>query len=66
MKKKYLTTEELAERWMMSAGTLKNWRCQRKGPRYIKHGRARNGKAIVRYLESDVAAYEKRKIVAYG
>lgn len=61
MKNKYLTTEELAERWAMSIGTLKNWRCLRKGPRYIKHGKARNGKAIVRYLEADVLAYEKRR-----
>jgi predicted DNA-binding transcriptional regulator AlpA len=37
--------------------TLCNWRCQQKGPRYVKSGR------LVRYALSDVLAYmEARKI----
>ena len=37
--------------------TLCNWRCQQKGPRYVKSGR------LVRYAMSDVLAFmEARKI----
>ena len=38
----YLTCEEVVERYRnkVSDGTLRNWRCKRIGPSYIKIGRA--------------------------
>ena len=60
MTKKFLTTEELAERWSMSAGTLKNWRSIGKGPSFIKHGKSKQGKDLVRYLISDIMKYENK------
>ena len=46
--KKYLTTEEVAEISGFAKGTLENWRCQAKGPCYLKVGHS------VRYLASEV------------
>ena len=60
MKKKFMTTEELAERWSMSPGTLKNWRSLGKGPSFIKHGKSKQGKDLVRYLVSDIEDYENK------
>jgi predicted site-specific integrase-resolvase len=51
-----LTSKELAERLKMSEGTLRNWRCYGKGPKWIRVGGA------IRYRESDVKKWEgKRK-----
>jgi len=52
-----LTTEQLAERWTMDAGSIENWRQINKGPRFIKLGEGSS--APVRYRLSDVEAYEK-------
>lgn len=46
------TADELAERWRMSAWTLRDWRHQRVGPRAVRIGR----RAL--YPESEVAAWE--------
>lgn len=48
----YLTPEQLAERLTIPIGTLANWRCAGRGPRFTKlEGR-------VRYLLDDVLAWE--------
>ena len=40
--RKYLTAEEVAERYRqeISVGTLRNWRAMRIGPPYVKVGKA--------------------------
>lgn len=53
-----LTTEQLAERWQMNPGSLKNWRYQGKGPKYVKFGRQVNGKDIIRYRLEDIMEFE--------
>jgi len=49
-----LTPKDLAQRWSMSEKTLANHRCNGTGVPYVKVGTA------VRYLVSDVLAFEKR------
>lgn len=51
----YLTPKELAERWRIHAGTLRNWRVQRTGPAYTKL----SAKAII-YPLAGVLAYERQ------
>ena len=55
---KLFTTDELAERWSMDAGSLENWRNAGKGPVFIKLGRGSS--APVRYRLCDVEEYEKK------
>ena len=43
-----LTEHEVAARLGLSVATLRAWRLKRKGPRYVRLGRA------VRYLEVDI------------
>jgi predicted DNA-binding transcriptional regulator AlpA len=43
-----LNEHEVAERLNMSVATLRAWRLKRKGPRYVRFGRA------VRYLVADI------------
>jgi len=43
-----MTEDEVARRLRISAATLRAWRMRRKGPRYVRFGRA------VRYLASDI------------
>lgn len=59
--KEAITTLELAERWGISHRTLERWRCQKKGPRYIK-GKENNSKII--YRIKDIIDYENRYMVA--
>jgi len=55
---KLLTTEELAERWSMDAGSLENWRQDpKKGPVFIKLGEGSS--SPVRYRLIDIEAYEE-------
>lgn len=56
--KEVLTTENLASRWSLAAGTLKNWRSENKGPSYIKIGKN------IFYKLSDVIEYEKKQTVS--
>jgi len=46
-----LTEHEVAQRLSLSVATLRAWRLKRKGPRYVRFGRA------VRYLVADVERY---------
>ena len=43
----------------VKSGTLRNWRYQKKGPAYIKCGKA------VRYTESDLIKYIERQRVEH-
>jgi predicted DNA-binding transcriptional regulator AlpA len=53
----FKSDKEISELLGVARQTLCNWRCQQKGPRYVKSGR------LVRYSISDVLAYmEARKI----
>lgn len=53
----YLTEKEVIERWRGSAtqGTLRQWRCHRKGPSYIKLGKS------VLYPLSCLVAFEAER-----
>jgi hypothetical protein len=52
--KEYISTTALAKRWDMHAGTLKNWRSQKKGPPYYKFGHD------VYYKLTDVISFERK------
>ena len=53
----FISDREVSRLTGIGRQTLCNWRCQQKGPRYVKVGRA------VRYALHDVLAYmEARKI----
>lgn len=56
----FLSAKELSERWagIVAAGTLKNWRSQKKGPKYVKFGRDSN--SHVAYRIEDIVAFEKK------
>jgi predicted DNA-binding transcriptional regulator AlpA len=43
-----MTEQEVARRLSLSVATLRSWRLRRRGPRYVRFGRA------VRYLASDI------------
>lgn len=43
-----MTEQEVARRLRLSVATLRAWRLRRRGPRYVRFGRA------VRYLASDI------------
>lgn len=51
----YLTTADLAQRWQISANTLRNWRFKGVGPAYFKPSGDR-GKAL--YKLEDIKAWE--------
>jgi hypothetical protein len=50
---KVLTSKQLAERWGIREGTLRNWRYQGVGPAFMKVGRS------IRYRLADVVYHEK-------
>ena len=52
-----MLTNELADRWRMSANTLRVWRSAGKGPSYNKRGDK------VTYSLADIEAYEKENKV---
>lgn len=56
---KLLSTKQLAERWGLSEGTLRNWRMMNKGPRFIRIGRGKRGQ--VRYKIEAIVKWESRK-----
>lgn len=59
--KGHLTTDELAARWQMNAGTLRNWRSEGIGPRYFEVGRrGRKRKPRIRYRLAEIERYEKQ------
>ena len=51
---KYLSTKDLAERWVMADETLRRWRSEGRGPAFIKI------EGVVRYLLSDIEKIEKQ------
>jgi excisionase family DNA binding protein len=52
-----MTEHEVAHRLGISAATLRAWRMKRKGPRYVRFGRA------VRYLRSDIDRFVEASLV---
>lgn len=46
-----LTESEISARYKIPVATLRNWRCQRTGPGYLKVGRS------VRYEEKTIEAF---------
>ena len=52
----WLTSKQFAERIGISSESLDIWRCQGKGPTYVKLGPGK--KSAVRYRLSDVIAWE--------
>lgn len=54
-----LTPEELCKRWKnkISAGTLRNWRAQGKGPRPTKIG------GSIFYSSDEIMAYELKQVM---
>lgn len=56
-RKEYLTEEEAAKLYSLSAATLRTDRCRGRGPRFVKKGRK------VLYKKSEVDAYLERRLV---
>ena len=54
----HLDQRRLADRWLISARTLEQWRWQGKGPRYLKIG----GRVV--YRLSDIEAFEAASLHA--
>ncbi|MEC5291756.1 helix-turn-helix domain-containing protein [Aurantimonas sp. C2-6-R+9] len=56
---KYLTPEEVAERYRgaITIGTLRNWRSMRIGPAYVKVGKS------VLYPVNEIEAWDQKNIV---
>lgn len=54
---RHLTPEDLAQRLDVSVETVKHWRRMRTGPRFFYVGQH------PRYRETDVAAWEKARLV---
>lgn len=53
MNELFLSEQDLAARWAMSSKTLTRWRCDRRGPPFVKLGK------MVRYAMSDVLEFER-------
>lgn len=47
----WLTPEDLARMWQVSAGTIANWRTNKKGPEFTRIG------GLVRYSPEAVSAW---------
>ena len=54
----HLDQKDLAERWLISARTLEQWRWQGRGPRYLKIG----GRVVYRIC--DVETFESASLHA--
>jgi predicted DNA-binding transcriptional regulator AlpA len=52
-----LTPEELAKRWQMSEGTLRNWRSWGQGPKYLRIG------GRVRYELTEIEQWERKNLI---
>jgi predicted DNA-binding transcriptional regulator AlpA len=55
-----LTEHEVAARLGLSVATLRAWRLKRKGPRFVRFGRA------VRYLPGDLERFVEASSVGVG
>jgi len=60
MESKFLTPEEVAERYRggIAVGTLRNWRAMKIGPSFVKIGKS------VLYPISELEAWDRKNIVA--
>lgn len=58
---RYLTSKQLAQRWGISEGTLRNYRWRGCGPAYV----VLNGRTV-RYSVSGVERYEQARVVRGG
>jgi len=54
---RWLTQEDLAERFQVSVAAIRDWRAQRYGPAGVKFGRGKGG--TVRYRLSEVEQFER-------
>ncbi len=54
---RWLTAEELAERFKVSLSTIRDWRVQGYGPPGVRFGRGKGGS--VRYRLSEVERFER-------
>lgn len=54
---KYLTSNQLAERWGLNPVTLSNWRTQGRGPKFLKiGGKILYPKELIEAAESKLAS----------
>ena len=51
MPKYYYTVDEAAAHLSLSTHTLNKWRCQKRGPKFIRFGKS------IRYRHEDLAAF---------
>lgn len=51
MSKSYYNVEEAAAHLSLSRHTLNKWRCQKRGPRFIRFGKS------IRYRHEDLATF---------
>ena len=56
--KQFLSTEELSQLWNVSTNTLRKWRWEGKGPRFVKLGQR------VVYRHADIEAYAENNLFA--
>lgn len=56
MRENLWTMEQLAEHWGISKHTLERWRCDGRGPSYIKIG------PQVRYRFKEILEYENKRL----
>jgi hypothetical protein len=54
-----LTTKEAAARLGLKPKTLRAWRCNERGPDYVKHGTKRGRGGLVFYEKSVIDAYRR-------
>jgi hypothetical protein len=58
----HLSTEQLSAEIGVPAETLRDWRKDGKGPKYIR-GESRGAKATILYRRKDVEAWEEEQLV---
>lgn len=56
-----LTPEQLAKRWKMSPGTLKNWRAKKKGPPFVPLGDGPRPRVLYKLVDVEAWEAELRK-----
>jgi len=60
VEQQYLNEREVAIIYNVSLQTLRGWRCQRKGPDYVKIGR------MVRYEKDSLDTFFKNRTIRLG
>lgn len=63
---RHLTEDEFAERIGVAVITVRKWRSQGKGPKFLKTGTAPGSTAPVRYRLADIEAWEQSCLVTPG